>query len=186
MGEREKCELKISSIQDRILKNQMNFFEQKMVEIQELIEKIFNDLMESTKKQTVTNAPGRNLDIEYKFFTELIKDSLNLVKNEVRKSYKENGYFDMSDSDFSIYIKDKNRLVINLITQHVKSLYPSQNMTVTPADFHSGLLFVMPQMHEIIRECFEYAKEVTIDSEKQVEFFKKEFSSWVDRHISEK
>ena len=186
MGEREKYELKISSVQDKILKNQMNFFEQKMVEIQEIVEKIFNDMMESTKKQTSINALGRNLDIEYKFFTELFKNALLTVKNEIRRSYKENGYYDLSDSDFSIYLKDKSRLVTNLIIQHIKNMYPSQGMVVTHFDLQSGLLSMIPQMHEIIRDCFEYAKEVTLDSEKQVESFKMEFSSWVDRHISEK
>jgi hypothetical protein len=185
MSEREKYGLKMSNVHDKVLRNQMNFFEQKTVEIQELAEKIFCDLMESTKKQAAVTASGKNVDIEYKFFTELLKDALILVKNEIRKSYKENGYFEMSDSDFSIYLKDKNRLVINLIVQHVKSMYPSQGMTVTAYDFQSGLLFMMPQIHEILRECFVYAKEVTADSERQEVGYQREFSAWADKFISD-
>ena len=183
MSEREKYGLKMSNVHDKILRNQMNFFEQKSVEIQELTEKIFCDLMESTRKQTVITASGKNVEIEYKFFTELLKDALILVKNEIRRSYKENGYFEMSDSDFSIYIKDKNRLIINLIVQHVKSMYPSQGMTVTAYDFQSGLLFMMPQLHEILRECFEYAKDVTAEADRLVVGYQAEFSSWADKFI---
>jgi len=186
MGEREKYELKISSTQDKVLRNQMNFFEQKMVEIQELIEKVFSDLMESTKRQAAIVAAGKSVDIEYKFFTELLKDALMIVKNEIRRSYKDNGYFDMADSDFSMYIKDKNRLIVNLIVQHVKSMYPSQGMTVTALDFQSSTMFVMPQMHDILRECFEYAKEITRESQAQIEGFHKEFSIWIDKFVSEK
>ena len=186
MGEREKYELKISSTQDKVLRNQMNFFEQKMVEIQELIEKVFSDLMESTKRQAAIVAAGKSVDIEYKFFTELLKDALMIAKNEIRRSYKDNDYFDMADSDFSMYIKDKNRLIVNLIVQHVKSMYPSQGMTVTALDFQSSTMFVMPQMHDILRECFEYAKEITRESQAQIEGFHKEFSIWIDKFVSEK
>jgi len=186
MGEREKYELKMASVQNRVLKNQMNFFEQKMIELQDMFEKIYSEILDSTRKQASVAAAGKNIELEYKFFTELIKDALMVVKNEVRRSYKENGYFEMTDTDFSVYLKDKSRLITNLIIQHVKNMYPSQNMTVSMSDFHSGLLFNMPQINEIVRECFEYAKEATLEAQNQIDVYQKEFSSWVDRHIIDK
>ena len=185
MSEREKYELKISSTQDQVLRNQMNFFEQKMEEIQEIIEKVFSDLMEAANRKAGV-VPGKSTDIESRLFSELLKDSLLTIKSEIRRSYKENGYLDMEDSDFSIYLKEKNRLIVNTLVQYIKNMYPLQNMTVPFSDIQSNLLYIMPKMYDILRACFEYSKVAIREAQDQIATHHKEFSAWVDKFISEK
>ncbi len=183
MGEREKYELKISNVHDRVLKNQMNFFEQNIIELQELIEKIFSDAMGSTKIQAMVGNTGRGTEIEYKFFSELLKDALMQVKNEIRRSYKENGYYEMNDTEFSYYLKDKSKQVLSTITKHIKNIYPNQGMTVPISDILLGLSLKYPEISETIRSCFEQSKEVTLEAKNQIETYKNEFSVWADRFV---
>jgi hypothetical protein len=185
MSEREKYEIKISGARDKILKHQMNYFEQKTIEIQEVIESLFSEALNSTKTQALLTVHGIASDVEYKFFSELLKDTLHQVKNEMRRSYKDNGYSEMTASDFSNYVRDKGRLIMNIITLHIKSMYPAQGMLINLTDILTGLSYKTPEITEIIRECFEYSKEVTMETDKQIESYKKEFSDWVDKFICE-
>ena len=182
MGEREKYEMKIRGVLDRILRNQMVFVEQKLIELQALLN---NDFMEEYKKLKITsNIPIEYEMVQYKAFYGILIDSIAKGKDEIRRSFKENGFESLGGTEFSVYVKDKTKSFVALIMQNITNLYPIQGMIV-PSDIEIAKIeSATSKVEDIIFEVFVHAKEVKKQADTDAKIYKSEYREWIDKFIN--
>jgi len=69
--------------------------------------------------------------LQYRMFWGLSNDAVNVrMKDEIRRSFKENGFCEFSDSDFSQYVKNQSRNLLGVLKNHIINLYPSSNRSL--------------------------------------------------------
>ena len=182
MGEREKYEMKIRGVIDRILRNQMVFVEQKLIELQTLFN---NDFMEEYKIFKVeSDIPLKYEMVQYKAFYGILIDSIAKVKDEIRRSFKENGFESLSGTEFSVYVKDKTKSIVALIIQNITNLYPVQGMIVPPDVASKKVEKTTSKIEDIIFEMFVHSKEVKRQADTDIKAYKSEYREWIDAFIN--
>ncbi len=172
MGKREQLEEKKAALAreaqektvkvNSILKKQMNFTEQKLVEIQS------HYLSNYSKTLSEKNADNTDENIkQYRLFYGLLRDGLVLVKDELRRSFKENGFYEIGGNEFANNIKDRALLLTSIYKQHIINLYPSSNMEITLQDVQNETDDYYDKFENIVFEIYVNAKEVFVDSEEK-------------------
>jgi hypothetical protein len=107
-----------------------------------------------------------------------------MVKDELRRSFKENGFFELSEGDFSTYVKDKTHNTISIMSQHLRNLYPSRGVIISVEQIIDVIEKNTPTLHEYLRAVFVNAKQVVLDSEKEITALQGQFSKWVDGFVN--
>jgi hypothetical protein len=178
MGEREKFELNMSKKVDHVLKTQMSIAEQKLVEIENTLINGFNERLNIAKKART------EVEVEYKLFYGLLRDALINVKNEIRRSLKENGFYELSDNEFNMYAKDKTKVIISMVSQHIRNLYPSRGSEVSINEILVMLESKQSTFQGYISDVYTQAKQVIIDTDAEIGELKRMFSEWVDGFVN--
>jgi len=176
MGEREKLEFKVRSKINRIMKTQMTFVEQKLIEIQ-------TSLLNAVSKKIVR---GSTVDesIQYKLIYGLLKDSLLKIKDEIRRSFKDNGFWDMDVSDFSYYLKDRTQVLKSMFIQYVQNMYPDRGGIIDACTFIEIIEEQSPFLTGLIHDLYMYSRDVKISTDKEVKETQQTFTKWVDEFIN--
>ena len=158
MGKREISDNKRDFIQRNILKDQMNFVEQKLIQVQ-------TDLLSSYRQalkthRTIEDDPAEETK-QYRLYQGLLSNSLCTVKDEIRRSFKENGFEELSGSEFSNYVKNKAQALYAMASTHIGDQYPYEKMIVSweirQQDISTNYI------HKIEDACFEvfqHAKDI--------------------------
>lgn len=181
MGEREKFEFNMRKRLDKLLKAQMNFVEQKMIEMEGMLISSYTVLFNSAQNHAQFTGDGSN--IEYKMFYGLIRDVLMTVKNEVRKSLKENGFYEITDTEFSVYVKDRVQVIITIMSQQLRNLYPSQGTVVTIEEIITNIEKKQPQLQSFVFDVYINAKQAVAETDQEIETLKNSFAQWVDEFV---
>lgn len=174
MAEREKKEILMRRESEKVLKTQMTFVEQKLIEIQTKMCEKFNNLIDQSS--------SIDKSVQYKLFYGLFKDALIHIKDEIRRSFKDNGFYEMSGSDFSWYIKDRIQVLTSMLTQYMRNFYPNSN-EITELNKIINLIKENTFLSDIINNFYCYAQEVKTESDKKIEVIKQSFSEWVNDFI---
>lgn len=183
LSKREILGDKRLEIRNSILKDQMNFAEQKLIEIK-------TDLLQEYRRE-LTNRRNNNLDLnkedrDYKVYKGALIESLGLVKDEVRKSFKENGFEELSGNQFSNYVKDKVISLLSIATIYVDNEYP-HNMIISREDW---LDFIKNsyahKAEDICFEVFQKAKDVKKRSKDELEKLNRSFSQDISEFMGSK
>lgn len=163
ISKREEYELRRESLDRSILKNQMNFAEHKLESILFNLTQDYRQQLVSVRNETVDR------DIEYTqcaLYEEIVRHSLDVVKDEVRRSFKENGFHELSGVEFQNYVKNKTTDLLNRARSYLIHRYPS-NMII-PLDSRLDRLNVS-KMEDICFDIYINAKDtrVRIQAEKE-------------------
>jgi len=170
MGEREKYELKFRKEKDRVLKTQMTFAEKKLIEIEILLMRKLCD------KVTLST-------FQHKAVYGLMKDALVSVKDEIRRSFKDNGFYDTSDIELNSYVKGQISFIMNLIYQYIQNINPD-NRNIFDFDLVRDILRDnTSEVSSFISEIYENAKNVKLEIDNKIDNVKDEFGTWVDNFI---
>lgn len=162
-----------------ILRDQMNFVEQKM---QEVTFSFIDSYNKQQKKTGITDQIVLNKDIT--LYSECFKNMLYLIKDEVRRSFKENGFHELEKEAFSEYIKDKTSGLISLGKNYMINHYPHQGMLVTLSDRFKKL--DEEALFTIIHEVFEKAKEIRNEADSDIKELDIKFAEEIDGFVTEK
>jgi len=182
IGEREKYELNFTKERDRILKTQMVFAEQKLIEIQT---KLINGIQAEIRKFIKQNN-GSSIDesIQYKLIYGLMKDVFIGLKDEFRRSFKENGFYKCTGSDFSAYIKNQVHKIISIMEVYVHNIYPEKKGLLEAQClikiFEDNIL----DISGILNDVYVYARDTKLETEDRIENLSVEFGKWVDTFIN--
>jgi len=176
MAEREKYELKFRGEKDRVLKTQMVFAEHKIIEIQTLLMK---NLLE--KISAATRAYDES--VQYKLILGIIKDAFVTVKNELRRSFKDNGFHDLYGSELSVYTKNETNGLINIIIQHVQNIYPDNDNILEISEIIKTTIAIKSDIEPIVHDIYTNAKDTKEDVWERIVDIQKQFCDWVDNFI---
>lgn len=161
-------EREIEKKESKILKDQMNFSAQKLIELQKLIMTWYSDKMRAKRDPSKPNTEDES--IQYRMFYGIIRDAvtIGMAKDEFRRAFKENGFSSMGDKEFSDYIRDEIDTIINLIGQHITNMYPNATQMIVPLDEISNLNPLKLKINDIIFEIFIKAKEIFIQTQSEI------------------
>ena len=177
-GEREKFEVERQKTLDSILKTQMNFVEQKLIEIQTILIDDFSSELSRHKDNDCMDAA-----VYHKLFYGLLKDMLLLLKDEIRRSFKENNFFDLDDREFSDYMRNKTRALTSTLIQHTRNIYPSSSVI----DINTVVKIIDIKSREIedaILDMYNQAKFIKKEAKGHLEVLKQKFCKWIDDFIA--
>lgn len=164
-------------IENKILKEQMNFAEQKLVELETLFIDFYNDFIYNEKLSNIIQLGT----LQYRMFSGLIRDALWLrIRDEIRRSFKENGYYEISGQEFSIYTKNQFNIIFSMLKQHIISLYPpTTDKIIVPVDKVLDFMkTINPKIEDKVFEIYIEAKKVKCEADKKIVEMEKQINEW--------
>lgn len=184
LGKRETTDSKKAYIDKNVLKDQMNFAEQKLLEVK-------TDLLTSYKmlqrKHRTNNIELKDEVIQYKVYRGAILCALELVKDEIRRSFKENGFEDMDGSEFSVFVKNKSHALYSLGKNYIEEEYPYEGMIVTLDERQQYINdFYLSKINDMCFDVFQKAKDIKIQAKLDITNITTEFAKEIDNFILDK
>ena len=163
-GIREKYETESYRIERNILKSQMSYFEQKMQEVTLWLIQSFQDDIDNLGK----SKPASTRLNQLCNYQEAIKNAMSAVKDEVRKAFKENGFVEMTDLEFTQYIKSKLRTLTSIAQSYLSTYYIQNEDTIVSLKYRFDKLDYN-RLNELAFDIFGTAKGVVKDAYKEEE-----------------
>lgn len=177
-GIRERHEAEIHKINTNILRSQMNYFEQKSQEVLLWLTQSFQDEMEVLGADKPVNVRIA----QYGNYQEALKNALEAAKNEYRKSCKENGLMELSDSEFSSYVKSKARALIFITKSYLSTYYVQTDDTIVTLK-HRFEKLDTNHINEIIFNAYENARDVVKEAKLKEKESKEKFIKEIDSFV---
>jgi len=180
LGKTSKYQMKRDQIQNSVLKNQMTFAELKIKEVElYLVQDYRHSLFSRRTAET-------NLQLEQKEFLiyqEALANACELIKTEVRRSFKENGFHTLSGTEYSTYVKSKVENLISVGREYLMTRYPFDGMTISLDE-----RFKMLDKSKINNEIFDMynrAKEIMKDADKDILELDTKYEKEINEFIGE-
>lgn len=156
---REKFIIQCDKLSSSILRTQMTFAEHKLEQIELLTVREFDKLWAAEKAnlQGVEDVVGEILK-QQKLFLCVLRETIHIMRDEIRRSFKENGFYDMGEEDFSHYLKDRVRVLNTIMCEHFRSVYPpAESMVVSPEALQTIFDKIQQDFTEIVRDIYKNA-----------------------------
>lgn len=124
--------------------------------------------------------------LQYRMYWGLVNNVLSiLLKNELRRSFKENGFDNLSGHEFASFVKDKSKTLHAMLRQHLMDLYPpdERKLFVSMEEIMDYLDKKESEYEDIIFEIFIEAKKF---KRHEIETYKKidiNFGDEVERFV---
>lgn len=182
LGKRERLEHRVEIIENRVLKDQMNFAEQKLIEVQSISLHSYRETLKTNASQP------RDLDqeqLQYRMYQGILSNALMAVKDEIRRSFKENGFETVSGAEFSNYVKDRVTTLASIGRDYVVNLYPYQGTLVSIEEREDFLEKARSQLEDICFEVYIKAKEIKLAAKMKVKEMEKEFADEIEEFIGD-
>lgn len=161
---REEHELKRRKLENSILKEQMNFAEHKILAV---ILSLVEDYRENLVEHRGDDVDQVKEHEDLVLYDETLKNSMNLAKDELRRSFKENGFYDLSGTEFSNWVKGKTKDLIALTRSYLRQHYPYQGMIIPIEERFDRL--DEGSMEDVVFEIYVNAKEVYRDAHEDLD-----------------
>lgn len=174
-----KYKTEIEILEKNILKEQMNYVEQK-------IETLFLDLIRTYKEDQLKKLKEQSnysldlVDKEYIIYQEVLSNSIEVAKREVRRSFKENGFHIKSGKEFADYVKGKTKDVLAIARKHMINKYPKNALILIEERFSS---FDEKDFEDLMFDVYIKAKEIRIETENKIKELEIKFKEEIDRLI---
>lgn len=194
---------KIEKIENNILKSQMNFTEQKLLELLFLFinnfsktfkntidkDEIFvflkylQEMYKSDEKMTwkinevIEDFNSNREIIQNKLFWFVIFEGLEkFIKNEIRRSFKENGFHELSEDGFKIYLRNRFKILVSIINQQIINSYPKNvGMVVSQEEILNQINDLNNNINNIIIEIYSEAKKIKLNSDLEIKEIEDQF-----------
>ncbi len=164
-----------------VLEDQMTYSSHKLDNMYLDFIKEYRSLLSESRKN-VLNLEREN--IEYILFKEAVSNAIDLVKKEIRRSFKENGFCDMSGKEFSVYIRDETNVISDMFTRYLMDAYPNHGMIVSLQDVLSTL--DINKLEGNVLDIYTNAKQLKINCIASIKKEKEEFENDIDTFIGDK
>ncbi len=139
---------------DKILDDEMNYVEM-------ILETVSVDLLSKYKEYQIQFRKEKvDVDLEnkeYIMYKESLQNVLFLVKKEIRRSFKENGFHEKDGNEFSEYIKNKSKELIAIAKRYLMAAYPDSMQVPLKYKFDNLSDSVV---EGYIYDIFENAKDI--------------------------
>jgi hypothetical protein len=167
-----KFDQEVKLLKDDILRDQMNYAEQKIQESSYTLTTSYRDNIVHLRKQTEPIDSVRE-NKEYILYRESLACALHIVHDEIRKAFKENGFVEFNNQEFLDYVKGKTKLLISIGREYIRSRYPFENMIV-PIEWRFDRL-PEPQIEAAVYDLFSKAKQIKLLANEKIEQLGQEY-----------
>lgn len=176
LGMREKAQMAMDEVENHILKDQMNFCEQKLAELTSIMLSEFSKILNN-------RASSINESLRYEIFRALLSEIVERLKSEIRRSFKENGFYGFGDGEFSNYINNRYEYLATISDQHYSNRYLAYS-SVLPSDLISGIFDEnKDRIAAIVREVYTISKGIKSKANKNLSAAKQAFAAEVKEFI---
>jgi len=175
---------KMGFILNNILRDQMNIVEQKISEIKTILINTYSEELNKSRSIEKDNRYLYDETIQYKLYLGLINDALFLVKDELRRSLKENGFHKKAGLEFSVYVKDKVKQIIYLIEQHLRNLYPMMGMIVLLDKELENINNNSHKIEDIMFELFADSKVIKNEADLKLKECEEELLKFINKDLN--
>jgi len=180
-GIREKYEYQARRIDTNLLRMQMTFAEQKIQEVIFFLSQSFNEDIK---------VYGEGVEYDRKatqsaLYCEALKNSMLSVKDEIRRSIKENGFEDMSESEYAHYVKDKTHTMITIIRSYLNQHYVDNDKMIVKLNdrFEKMDKYHIEKFESWAFDVFTNAKNIAIESANKKMKISKDLKNEIDSFI---
>jgi len=125
----------------------------------------------------------------YRMFWGLSNDAINMkMKDEIRRSFKENGFHDLDEKDFLQYVKNQSKSLISYLRNHVINLYPPDNrgMLVSMEEILVQIDKDESKFESVILEIYMEAKKFKKQDDESIEEIDKKFEQEINEFTNNK
>lgn len=118
--------------------------------------------------------------LQYRMFWGLTNDAINIrMKDELRRSFKENGFHELEGNDFSIYIKNQSKNLISILRNHIINLYPpntkGKGIKISMEEILEEIDKRERDFDDLFTEIYNESKKVVIQDNQSIEEIDKKF-----------
>ena len=180
-GIREKYDYQIRKLSNELLKKQMTFSEQKIQEVVFYLAQSFSEDIKILGNNFTNSQKLR----ESALYCEALKNSLLSVKDELRRSFKDNGFSDLSQTELQQYIKNKVDTLITIARAYLKHHYVETEETIVTLDFRFKKMDSChkSKIEDIVSQMFNKAKDLVIIIENRRGELDKSLKSEIDAFV---
>ena len=182
LGIREKFEYESKKINNDLLRLQMTFVEQKIQEAIFFLSQSFSeDILILSKEDDVDRKV-----MESALYCEALKNSMLSIKNEIRRSFKENGFSLFSETELSYYVKTKTKSLITIIRAYLNQYYVDNEKTIVHLKkrFEKMDKLHMDKFEGWVFEIFTNAKDIYLYTKKKKEDINDQLKLEIDNFVS--
>jgi len=171
-------------LSESTIRNQMCFAEQKIQEAHGLLTRTFWEMLE-TKKKLKPELDNVLVQKDFVIYEEVLARALNgCVKDELKRSFKENGFHDIGGMEFSIFVKSKTKSVIAMGRDYLRTRYPFNGMIIPIQERFDAL--DVGAIEDMMFEIYIKAKEIKLETDAEIKELDKLMASELDELISER
>jgi len=182
LGKRTQFEAIYNTKISTILRDQMNYVEHKLQEITFELENTYREDFLYFRKNVDNGMESK----EFILYQELLRNSLYETKDEIRRSFKENGFHTMNNNEFDEYIKERSKLLLTIAREHIQRSYPMNMIIPVIERFKRYDTISSKKIDQLIRDMYVNAKEVRCRVEKELEELQTKFIGDVDSLVESK
>lgn len=164
-------------VRQSVLRDQMNYAELKMHEAFLGLCRSYRELLLNFRQ------PEAEVNVileqkEYLIYQEALGNSMILIKNELRRSFKENGFCEMSPIEYTHYCKEKTKALVTIGREYLMGRYPYDNMII-PIQYRFDQLDI-DKMETMVFNIFDRAKEIQLDSQNKLDELDRKFDKEIE------
>jgi hypothetical protein len=188
-----KYRMKIDIVRDSILRDQMNFAENELEILsnkqlkkykQILIDKIkLNPLMcEDTTNKRLCSRAKKIVSLNEQAFNLILECIQKILINETRRAFKENGFDEMTDDAFTLYLENIIAKFLEIGEKTSRNNYSS----ILELSYEDGTKAIdIYEVSKTTEKIFKNAKSVKLKSLKKIEILVKKYDEDVDNLVME-
>lgn len=161
---------KITRVESSIMKNKMNNAEQELLDLKRNMYTNFSKIVKTQKVD--------NIESEMKEFNTRIRLILNdVVKDEIRRSIKENGFHQKTGDDFVRYIDGQIKVINDLIEDSLLLYYTNETiLTISAA--------VKDNLAKVVKSIYFEARAIELKAVTKIKKYEKEYDDKLTKYIN--
>lgn len=133
----------------------------------------------------------QNETLQYRMFWGLSNDAINIkMKDELRRSFKENGFHELVGNDFNQYVKNQSKNLISIVRNHIINLYPSNSkgrgIIVSMEEILEEINKKEPFFEDLFFEVYTEAKKFMIQDNNSLNEIDKKFEEEINEFSKNK
>lgn len=173
----------VQSIKNNIIDVQERFAEEKIKEITIKLQLDYK----SHQMDIRSDEENQNPDLEeeqkeYILYEEALHNAFRLVKEEILRTFLENGFHELSGERFSLYVKNKTKDLIRIGKQYMLTKYPPHGMKISLESRFDRL--DEKYIEDVTFDVYVNAKSIRNNAEYKIEKIKEDFKKDQEEFIS--
>jgi DNA integrity scanning protein DisA with diadenylate cyclase activity len=160
-----------------ILKEQMNYAENKYVQVWGVLSRIFVSLLSDRLKNQCVEGTDLLNHVDMKKYQECFIEMYKEIFDYIRASFKDNHYAELSEEDFSRYAEEKTEVITQMVTDRLNQSY--HGTCISRAETYKANKEKDSDIKNMIYDVFLKARKISQDKLKEIERLQKEKNEFI-------